>query len=329
MYKLSLFLCCLLGYASIQAQNKPKVLATTTMIADMARNVAGDKLDVICLLPTGSDPHLFEPTPKDVSLTASANLILKNGLTLEGWISKLIASSGTKANVVELSQGVAVIESQTYAGSPDPHAWGDAQNAKIYVKNIEMAFQKLDPANARFYAAQALAYSQKLDSVDTYIKTEIAKIPEKKRVLITAHDAFHYYGKAYGLQVEASMGTSTDADVRTSDMQRLSKLISERNIPAIFVESTINPKLLQQLAKDKGIVIGGKLYSDSLGEPGTEPGTYIGMLLHNTKTIVGSLAIVRKIDNSTPPEKSGNYFFLVLLGMGFALALTVLWLRRR
>lgn len=192
-----------------------------------------------------------------------------------------------------------------------------------------MAFQKLDPQNARFYALSAFNYSQKLDSVDAFIKTEIAKIPEKQRVLITAHDAFHYYGKAYGLQVEASMGTSTDADVRTSDMQRLSKLISERNIPAIFVESTINPKLLQQLAKDKGIVIGGKLYSDSLGEPGTEPGTYIGMLLHNTKTIVGSLAIVRKIDNSTPPEKSGNYFFLVLLGMGFALALTVLWLRRR
>ncbi len=272
------------------AQERLKVVATATMFEDMARMISGDLLEVVSIVPVGGDPHIYEPTPSDVRLVAEADLILRNGLTFEGWLDELIANSGTKADVVTITKGIPVIASDQYHNATDPHAWMSARNGLQYIENVHDALVRLDPENADVYAFNYRLYKQQLEDLDQWIRTEIEKIPLAKRVLITSHDAFRYFGKQYGVRVEAALGTSTDAEVQTSDIVKLSNTIRETGVPAIFVESSVNPKLLEQIARDNKIGIGGKLYSDSLGDKDSPAGSYIGMLRHNTETIVKALS---------------------------------------
>lgn len=321
------------SFGSLVAQNKPLVVASTTMIADMARNVAGPYAEVRCLMPVGGDPHLYEPTPADARLLTEAKLVLRNGLSLEGWLDRLIATAGANAQLTTCSDGVVALMSAEH-GSPDPHAWMDAANGIIYVNNIETALAKLDPTHAREYARRAIVYKNRLREADSLIRSQVQRIPPARRILITSHDAFHYFGKAYGMEVDATMGTSTDADVRTADLSRLSKSIIDRGIPAIFVESTVNPKLLEQLAQDKRIRIGGELFADSLGDEKSGGATYLDMLLHNAKVIVDALSAPTEAqqENSNENEKKpmiGAYLTIglaVLLIMGI---FGVLWWDRR
>lgn len=272
------------------AQDRLKVVATATMFEDMARMISGDLLEVVSIVPVGGDPHIYEPTPSDVRLVAEADLIVRNGLTFEGWLDELITNSGTKADVVTITKDIPPIASDQYHNATDPHAWMSARNGLKYIENVHDALVRLDPANADVYAFNYRLYRQQLEDLDQWIRTEIEKIPLAKRVLITSHDAFRYFGQAYGVRVEAALGTSTDAEVQTSDIVNLSNTIRETGVPAIFVESSVNPKLLQQIARDNKISIGGKLYSDSLGEKDSPAGSYIGMLRHNTETIVKALS---------------------------------------
>ena len=265
------------------------MVATASMIADMARQIAGDKFTVECIVPIGGDPHLYTPTPRDVQLVAAADLILKNGLTFEGWLSELIENSGTKGETILVTKGVKAIESPKYKNSADPHAWMDLTNGYIYIKNIRDAFIKMDPDNEAFYRRQHDNYRNQLEETHASIHEMIKTIPEERRILITSHDAFQYYGRQYGIQLEAVMGISTDVDVQTSDIIRLNKVIKSSGVPAIFMESTINPKLLKQLATDNGIKIGGELYADSIGDEESPAPTYIDMLKHNTQVIVNAL----------------------------------------
>ncbi|MEM6771627.1 MAG: zinc ABC transporter substrate-binding protein, partial [Bacteroidota bacterium] len=200
-----------------------------------------------------------------------------------------IANSGTKARTVTITEGIETIESEEYANAADPHAWMTANNGLTYVKNIRDALITLDPFNRKVYEFNAGVYLQQLEDLDREIFRLIASIPEQQRVLITSHDAFRYFGRYYGIRVEAALGTSTDAEVQTDDVNRLTTIIRETGVPAIFVESTINPKLIRQIAEDSDVIIGGSLYADSLGEPDTEAGTYEGMLKFNVATIVGAL----------------------------------------
>jgi ABC-type Zn uptake system ZnuABC Zn-binding protein ZnuA len=259
------------------------------MIADMAKSIGGDHVNIDMIVPIGGDPHLHEPTPDNARLVTEANLILINGLTFEGWINELIENSGTKARTVTVTEGVRVLTSQTYQNSADPHAWMDAANGIIYSRNIKDALIALDPANEKAYQANYLSYVEQLSILDQEILRAIQTIPEEKRVLITSHDAFQYYGNKYGITLEAIMGISTEAEAQTSDIIRVNKAIREQQIPAIFVESTINPKLIEQLAHDNGISIGGKLYADSLGDKDSPASSYIDMLRYNTQTIVNAL----------------------------------------
>ncbi len=304
---------------ALPAQNKPKVVATASMIADMAKNIAGDKLDIQCIVPIGSDPHLHEPTPRDASLIAHAQLVLKNGLTFEGWLTKLIDNSGTKAEVVLVTEGIKSLESLTYQNSFDPHAWMDASNGLIYIRNIRDAFIELDPENQPTYEANYESYKKKLETLDRFILEQIKTIPEKKRILITSHDAFQYYGRRYGIRLESIMGTSTDADVQTADIMRVSKIIRESEVPAIFAESTINPKLMQQLAKDNKIRIGGQLYTDSVGDKDSPAPTYYDMLKHNTVTIVNALRDAQMDDLGSTGKTNDvqNLLFYALIGVLF------------
>ncbi len=307
---------------ALTAQSKLKVVATASMIADMAINIAGDKLEIDCIVPIGGDPHLHEPTPRDAILVSNAQLILMNGLTFEGWLSELIENSGTNAKSVLVTEGIAAVKSLTYDNSADPHAWMDASNGLIYIENIKNAFVALDPENQATYESNYQSYKKELNELDRFIMEQIKTIPENRRILITSHDAFQYYGRRYGIQLEAILGTSTDADVQTSDIMRINKVIRKNKVPAVFVESTINPKLLEQLAKDNDIEIGGELYADSIGDEDSPAPSYYDMLKYNTTTIVKALTKTGSSESEATEASQANespksFALFVVIGMLF------------
>jgi ABC-type Zn uptake system ZnuABC Zn-binding protein ZnuA len=310
---------------SSTAQTKIKVVATASMIADMADQIAGELITMECIVPIGADPHIYEATPKDVQLVAKADIVLKNGLTFEGWLNELIENSGTQAEVITVSQGIEPIASQVYKNATDPHAWMDATLGIKYVDNITEALIRLDPKHADTYRQNAANYVRILQETDAYILEQIKKIPSGKRILVTSHDAFQYYGRRYGIQLESILGTSTDADVQTSDILRLNKVIKESQIPALFVESTINPKILEQLARDNKIKIGGKLFADSIGDKDSEAPTYNAMLRHNTDVIV--MALTAQAESTNPdaqPESSKTIIPYILIGIVLLILLIIL-----
>lgn len=284
VFALSLFII-----NSNRAEEKLKVVATASMIADMAKNIAGDKMDVACIVPIGGDPHTYDPTPRDVKLVVSGDIILMNGLNFEGWLTELIKNSGTKAKTHVVTKGINAITAIDHANSTDPHAWMDLTFGYQYILNIKNALIEADPANQIYYEARHDAYLEQLKGADKYVMDKIKTIPEDRRILITSHDAFQYYGRRYGIRLEAVMGVSTDAEIKTSDRVRLDKVIKASKVPAVFIESTINPKFLEQVSKDHNIVIGGELYADSIGGEDSEAPSYIDMLKHNTDVIVAAL----------------------------------------
>ncbi|MEZ5058669.1 MAG: zinc ABC transporter substrate-binding protein [Saprospiraceae bacterium] len=317
-----LIICIGLLFFALQAQTqKPfKVVATASMIADMAENISGGLVDVETIVPIGGDPHIYEPTPSDAALVASADLILMNGLTFEGWLKELIENSGTSAKSILVTEGIAPIQSTQYENASDPHAWMAANNGIVYIDNITKALMELDPENAKSYEFNFKMYKQQLTDMDIYIQKEISKIPEERRVLITSHDAFQYFGRRYGVRLESVLGTSTDADVQTSDIIRLNKVIKESGVPAVFIESTINPKLLNQIAKDNNVKIGGKLFSDSIGDKDSEAPTYLDMLKHNTDAIVAALTGNKdesSLEENLASDESKDWLIWLSIGILF------------
>lgn len=290
---------------AIQAQDK-KVITTASMIQDMAQQIVGDLYEVDCLVPIGGDPHLYDPVPDDARRLSQADMIIKNGLTFEGWLDELIDNSGTKATQVTVTEGVESIASLSYANSVDPHAWMDAANAVIYARNIKDALINLDTENTATYQQNFETYALKLKELDQYIIDQISTIPMERRVLITTHDAFQYYGRKYGLKLEAVLGTSTDAEEQTSDIMRVNKVLRETGVPSVFIESTVNPKLLEQIAKDNDVVVGGSLFADSIGEKDSDASTYYDMMKYNTDVIVKALTRNREVGAETAVKTSEN-----------------------
>lgn len=274
---------------STQAQDKLKVVSSASMIYDMVKNISGDLVDNELIVPIGGDPHLYEPKPSDAKLVADADQIFINALTFEGWILELIENSGTSAKIDTVTKGINAIANTKYTNAYDPHAWMDVGLSLQYIDNIKDALVKLDPNNATLYISNHKQYRAKLEELDKYIEKRIQEIPEDQRVIITTHDAFAYFGRRYGLQLEALMGISTETDATSADMVRVSKAIKKYKVPALFVESTISPKIVEQIAKDNNIAIGGELFTDSIGGPETEGNSYYNMMKHNTDTIVEAL----------------------------------------
>jgi ABC-type Zn uptake system ZnuABC Zn-binding protein ZnuA len=270
------------------ANAQSKIIATTTITSDIAQNIVGDLYEIEHIVPTGGDPHLYEPVPRDAQRIVNADLILVNGLTLEGWLTEFIDNSGTKAKTVLTTKGIKPVKSEKY-NSPDPHAWMTAKNGIIYAKNIMQALVEYAPQHKAIFEKNFLTYKKQLEQLDIYIFQEIEKIPKKQRVLITSHDAFQYFGRYYGVRLESILGTSTDAKAQTADVMRVQRVIKETGLPAVFIESTINPKLLKQIAEDNKVEIGGELFSDSLGDLGGNGETYLKMLRHNASTIAYAL----------------------------------------
>lgn len=298
-----------------QEENKKLVVATASIFADMAEVIAGGQVEVRSIVPIGGDPHIYEPTPGDAQLVNQADLVLRNELTFEGWLNELIENSGTKADIVTITKGIRPIESIQYKNSTDPHAWMDATNGLIYIENIKDALIRLDPDNADVYEFNYGVYRQQIEDMDQYIREAIESIPEQRRILITSHDAFRYYGKRYGIDVQAILGTSTDADAQTSDIVRLNQIIKASGIPSVFIETTVNPKLLRQIATDNGIEIGGQLYSDSIGAKDSPAPTYLDMLKYNTDTIVA--ALTKEVDAAATEDAGGSsaWLYIVLGGL--------------
>jgi len=309
---LLILVICLLT-APLMSQDKLKVVASASIFQDMAKNIGGEKIETHTIVPIGGDPHLYEPKPSDAALVKSADIIIMNGLTFEGWITKLIDNSASSAKKYTITQGVDVIQSENYENAADPHAWMNASNGLIYIANIKNALIENDPSNKDFYQKNYEKYKQEISQLHSYIQQEIQKIPEAKRMLVTSHDAFAYYGKAYGVRLNALKGISTEAETQTKDMVRVAKAIRESGVPAIFIESTINPQVIQQIARDNNVKIGGELFADSLGEEDSEGGTYLTMLRHNTDVLVKALSRSEMTETKIDSDDTRNGWMIYLI----------------
>lgn len=316
------FYLCVVSLALAQnVEDRPLVVASASMFADMSEVIGGNLVEVKMIVPIGGDPHIYEPTPADAQLVARADLVLRNGLTFEGWIDELVENSGFNGTISTITEGVDEIASEDYENAADPHAWMSALNGLTYIRNIRDALVTLAPEYTEEFNFNYQIYRQQLEDLDREIEGTLSAIPRHKRILITSHDAFRYFGQRYGVRVEAVLGTSTDADVQTSDIRRLNRVIEESEVPAVFIESTINPKLLQVLAKDNQVVIGGSLYADSLGDPDSPGGTYLGMLKHNAQTIAEGLSrdrsqIEHAEEEETPIQQYTLFGIILLLMVG-------------
>ncbi len=268
---------------------KIKAVSTITIINDVVKNIGKDKVEAISICGVGIDPHTYKSKPDDVKEISKSAIVFINGFTLEHWIEEIIHNSGGNKAVVTVTNGVTPLTDETGHGDPDPHAWFNVQNVKIYADNIAKGLSDIDPANKDYYKKNAEEYKAKLDELDSWIKTEIAKIPQDKRVLITSHDAFRYFGKAYGLDVRGLQGISTEAKIRTEDVAKLIDLIKEKKLKSVFIETSVNPKVLEQISSETGATVGGTLFSDSIGNEGTPEGEYIGAVKHNVNAIVNAL----------------------------------------
>lgn len=313
MKRIKIILLLSLLFTSIYGQQKIKVVASASIFQDMAQNLGGDLVESYTIVPIGGDPHLYEPKPTDAALVKSADIILVNGLTFEGWINKIIDNSGTTAKVYTITEGIKALQSDKYKNASDPHAWMDASNGLTYIENIKNALIERDPKNTSTYQSNYEKYKAEIVALDKYITKEIKRIPESKRMLVTSHDAFAYYGRRYGIKLNALKGISTEAETQTSDMVRVSKAIKESGVPAIFIESTINPQVLQQIARDNNVKIGGELFADSIGDKDSEGPTYLEMLRHNTDVIVNALSQNKMTATKIDGDKSENSWLIYLI----------------
>jgi manganese/zinc/iron transport system substrate-binding protein len=280
------------------AEGKVRATATIGMISDLVRNVGGEHVEVSGIMKAGVDPHLYKASEGDIGKLDQADIIFYNGLHLEGKMVEILEKMAKDKPAVAVSNNIPA--SKLLAGDPkqgteyDPHIWFNVQHWMSAVEIIRDELVKIDPSHADAYKENAEQYLKKLEELDAYAKEQIASIPEKQRVLVTAHDAFGYFGEAYSIKVMGLQGISTASEAGTRDVTVLRDYLVDNKIKAVFIESSVPRKAIDavvQGAKEKGhtIVIGGELYSDAMGEEGTEEGTYIGMVRHNVDTIVKAL----------------------------------------
>jgi len=270
----------------LRAQEKIQIVASFSILGDFARNVGSDRVSVTTLVGANSDVHVYTPAPADAKKIADAKLVIINGLGLEGWLPRLVQSSGSKAAIVTATNGIAP---RKLGSDADPHAWQSVVNAKIYVANIRDALIAADQAGAPGYRANADAYLTKLDALDREVRDAVAQIPEARRKVISTHDAFGYFAAAYGIAFIAPQGVSTESEPSARAIAAIITQIRASKIPAVFLENISDPRLMRRISAETGARIGGTLVSDGLtGENGDAP-TYIDMVRHNIKALTSAL----------------------------------------
>jgi manganese/zinc/iron transport system substrate-binding protein len=276
---------------------KLQIVTTTGQIGDIARHVGGEFVEVTALMGPGVDPHLYVASEGDVDRLVKADVILYNGLFLEAQMADVLRQIGERKPAIPVAERIdpaRLLPWANYADEYDPHVWFDVSLWMKAVEAVRDALSDADPDHAATYKANGDAYLKELAELDAYVKEQAATVRAEQRVLVTAHDAFHYFGRAYGFDVKGLQGISTASEAGTADVRELADFIAEHNIPAIFVETSVpvrNVEALQAAVRDRGgdVAIGGQLYSDALGSPDGDAGTYVGMVRHNIDTIVKAL----------------------------------------
>jgi manganese/zinc/iron transport system substrate-binding protein len=294
---LALIACGCGGLGDDDDDGRLRVVATIGMIGDAAERIGGDRVRVTSLMGPGVDPHLYKARAGDVRRLSRADLVLYNGLHLEAAMGEVLEELGQRQRTVAVSTGVdrsQLTAPPEFGGSYDPHIWFDVGLWMGAVRRIAQALEEADPQHAAEYASRTADYLAELAGLDAWVRRRTATVPPERRVLITAHDAFGYFGRAYGFEVLGLQGISTTSEAGTSDVQRLASLIVARRIPAVFVETSIPRRTIEAVqaavaARGFRVEIGGELYSDAMGDAGTPEGNYIGMVRHNVETIVTGL----------------------------------------
>lgn len=290
---------------------QPLVVCTTTMIADLARQIGSDRIQVVCVMPPGTDPHIYEPRPADSVVFGKAALVLYNGLHLEGKMLQIIENAGARAVALAEDDRIHIRESSTAKGAPDPHCWWNARYFMVFTERARDALVRMDPKGESVYREAAANYLKQLERADTEVRALLDRVPAEQRYLITSHDAFYYFGEAYGMKVDAVLGISTDASVRALRPDELARLVVNHKIPAIFHETSVSQQLndfvdrVVEIARRSGHDVRvpvEPLYSDSLGLPGTAAETYVGALHENARIIASALAGHENAAASRPVE---------------------------
>lgn len=282
---------------SAQAKEPIKIVATIGQITDAVKNIGGEHVDVQGLMGAGVDPHLYKATEGDLRKLSNAQIIFHNGLYLEAKMEEIFEKMSRNKKVVGVVEAIAIsrrLDSINYPGHYDPHIWFDVTLWSEVVKKITAELSQFDPAHAEFYKANAENYLAKLETLNQFVLSRANELPQDQRVLVTAHDAFRYFGRAYGFEVVGLQGISTQSEAGAKDVTQLADFIAKRKIKAVFIESSVperNIKAVQEAVKAQGwdVKIGGELFSDAMGSSGTFEGTYIGMVTHNINTIVDAI----------------------------------------
>lgn len=280
------------------AGDRLRVVATTNLVADAVQIVGGDLVQVTSLMGPGVDPHLYKAKEGDVSRMSRADAIFYGGLHLEGKMVELFEQMDERGRAtIAVTDGLArerLIESEGFGGNYDPHVWFDVSMWADVVAYIGQRLGELDPENTAVYSDRVTAYRDELDSLHAWVVEETRRVPAERRVLITSHDAFGYFGRAYEMEVRGLQGISTVSEAGTADVQQLAELVATRRIPALFIESSVSPRGIEAVreavrARGFSVAIGGELFSDALGDANSPEGTYVGMVRHNVSSIVGAL----------------------------------------
>lgn len=296
MFRLALLLALLLAQPAY-AQNPIKVVTTIGQISDVTKIIGGDSLQVEGLMGAGVDPHLYKASESDVRKLSNANIILYNGLFLEAKMEEIFKKMGSKIKTVPVGEVIPaekLLHSEQFVEHHDPHIWFDVTLWTAVTEKIRDELMAFDPANSAVYEQRTAEYLQKLNDLHAYVQKRAAELNASQRVLVTAHDAFRYFGRAYGFEVIGLQGISTQSEAGAGDVKRLADFITERKVKAVFIESSVperNIRAVQEAVKARGwdVKIGGELFSDAMGDAGTFKGTYIGMVTHNIDTIVDAL----------------------------------------
>jgi zinc/manganese transport system substrate-binding protein len=274
----------------VAQETKLPVVATFSILGDLVKNVGGDRIEVTTLVGPNSDTHVYAPTPADARKVAGAKVVFVNGLGFEGWMTRLVKASGSKAPTVVASKGVKSRKMEEEGHKvTDPHAWQSIANAKIYVGNIRDGLAAADPAGKSAYDANASAYLAKLDALEAEVKDAIGKIPADRRRIITSHDAFGYFGAAYGIEFIAPEGVSTETAASAKDVAKIIAQVRKQRIPAVFMENITDTRMMEQIAKESGAKIGGSLFSDALSDEKGPAASYIEMMHNNIRQLSNAL----------------------------------------
>jgi len=268
-------------------QNPIKVVASFSILGDFVKNVGGNRVEVTTLVGVDGDVHVYTPAPADARKISDADLLVINGLGLEGWLPRLLQVSSARAPIVTASQGIAPLK---FGSEADPHAWQSVANAKSYVANIRDALIAAAPADAESFRKNTESYLAKLDALDREVRRAVTQIPPSRRKVISTHDAFGYFASAYGIQFIAPIGVSTESEASAKDIAAIVAQIRAEKIPAVFLERLSDPRLIRRIAAETGARIGGTLYSDSLTDEKGDAPTYIDMVRHNIKALTSALA---------------------------------------